>query len=194
MNTAVLSDRDLKKLVESGNIYVKQGAPINLKTQLGPSSVDLRLGDKFILFQRSRSAVIDTKNPKMQDIVEEHTVSPDDGIVIHPGEFVLGTTHEFIRVPVDMVARLEGRSSYGRLGIAVHSTAGYCDPGWEGQITLEIQNLGVVPVKLYPGERVCQVVFEKMTSPAEVPYNKKHDAKYMNQETTTASKLDLEKR
>ncbi|MBI4017425.1 MAG: dCTP deaminase [Candidatus Aenigmarchaeota archaeon] len=190
----ILSDRDLKKLISAGNVYVTDGVPpINVKTQLGPSSIDLRLGDHFIIFQNTKTSLLDTKNMNLDGMTSGIHATPEEGIVIHPGQFILGTTMEFLKIPDDMAARIEGRSSYGRLGIAVHSTAGYCDPGWEGQVTLEIQNLGVVPVRLYPGERVCQVVFQKMTSEADVPYGKKHDAKYMKQSRATASKLHMEK-
>lgn len=190
----IVSDRDLKTLIQQGSIYVKDGVPpINLKTQLGPSSLDLRLGNHFILFQQSRTPLLDTKNLRLDGLTQEIHVSNEEGIIVHPRQFILGTTLEYIKLPDNMVARLEGRSSYGRLGIAVHSTAGYIDPGFEGQVTMEIQNLGVVPVRLYPGERVCQIVFQTMTSTAETPYYKKHDAKYMGQNATTTSRLDKEK-
>ena len=191
----ILSDRELKGIIEKGAVYVKDGVtPINLSTQLGPSSIDLRLGDKFIIFQNTRMSLLDTKNMKLDGLTTDIYADKNEGIVIHPGQFILGTTMEFLKIPNDMAVRIEGRSSYGRIGIAVHSTAGFCDPGWEGQVTLEIQNLGVVPVKLYPGERVCQAVFHKMTSEAEVPYYMKKDAKYMNQAQTTLSRLEMEKR
>ncbi|MFB6265730.1 MAG: dCTP deaminase, partial [Candidatus Nanohaloarchaea archaeon] len=120
--------------------------------------------------------------------------SPEEGVIIHPGEFILGSSLETVNVPDDLVARVEGRSSYGRLGIVVHATAGFVDPGFEGQITLEMQNLGNAPVRVYPEDRICQVVFETMTSEAETPYGEKKNAKYQGQKGATGSKLDSEKR
>ncbi len=193
---AILSDSDIKKLVEQKNaVYVNQGPEMDVDLQLGPSSLDLRLGYEFGILNTRKVEMIDTKN--MQDYdryirTEEHTA--DEGVVIHPGEFILGGTLETLNIPDDIVARVEGRSSYGRLGIIVHATAGYCDPGFEGDITLEIQNLGNAPVKLYPEDRVCQVVFETMTQEAETPYGSKKDNKYMGQTGATGSKLDEEKR
>ncbi len=128
------------------------------------------------------------------DFIRREHHEADEGVVIHPGEFLLGSTLESLKVPSDLVARVEGRSSYGRLGIIVHATAGYIDPGFEGDITLEMQNLGNAPVKLYPEDRVCQVVFETMTSEAENPYGEKTDSKYMGQTGATGSRLEEEKR
>lgn len=191
----IVSDRDLRKLIERGHVYVEDNAsPINLATQLGPSSLDLRLGEHFITFQQTKAMLLDTRNLCLDGMTQDIYADPNEGIIIHPGQFMLGTTIEIVKVPEDMAARIEGRSSYGRLGIAIHSTAGYCDPGWEGRVTLEIQNLGVVPVKLYPGERICQIIFHTMTSEAETPYYKKKDAKYMKQTKTTVSRLDQEQR
>ena len=139
--------------------------------------------------------MIDAKSmEKYRNFIEEEEHSAEEGVVIHPGEFILGSTLENLRVPDDMVARVEGRSSYGRLGIIVHATAGYVDPGFEGDITLEIQNLGNAPVRLYPEDRVCQVVFETMTSEADNPYGDKKDSKYMGQQGATGSRLNREKR
>jgi dCTP deaminase len=131
---------------------------------------------------------------KYNDCIQEEQHTPEDGVIIHPGEFVLGTSLETVNVPDDMVARVEGRSSYGRLGIVVHATAGFVDPGFEGDITLEMQNLGNAPVKVYPEDRICQIVFETMTSAAAIPYGEKRDAKYMGQQGATGSKLDHEHR
>lgn len=191
----IASDRELKKLIEKGAVYVEDGLPpIDLETQLGPSSLDLRLGTHFITFKQTRADVLDTKDFNLDGFTEDLHLDEDEGILVHPDQFVLATTMETVHVPTDMAARIEGRSSYGRLGIAVHSTAGFCDPGWEGNVTLEIQNLGNVPVRLYPGERICQLVFHKMTSEARTPYSDKKDAKYMDQKETITSRLDEEKR
>lgn len=193
---AILSDVDLKRLIaERDAVYVNGGPAVDPELQVGPSSIDLRLGTSFGVLNTRKIEMVDTKNmDKYQDYIVEEEHSPEEGVIIHPGEFVLGSTLETVNVPDDMVARVEGRSSYGRLGIVVHATAGFCDPGFEGQITLEMQNLGNAPVKLYPEDRICQVVFETMTSEAETPYGSKLDAKYQGQKGATGSKLDREKR
>jgi len=109
--------------------------------------------------------------------------------IVQPNDFILGTTYEYIKVPDDLVARLEGRSSMGRLGIVIHSTAGFIDPGFEGKITLEIGNIGKVPIALYPKMRICQIVFEQLTHKAEKPYGKKKGSKYQGQQMPEESKL-----
>lgn len=192
---AILPDHELKSLVEKGSIYVKKGPDINSELQVGPASIDLRLGYSFGVLDTRNTRFIDTRNMDLyQNVTEEKTATAEDGIVIHPGEFVLGATLETVNVPANLVARIEGRSSYARLGIIPHAAAGYLDPGFEGQVTLEIQNLGNVPVTMYPEDRVCQVAFETLTSPAETPYGDKKDSKYMGQEGATGSRLEHEKR
>lgn len=193
---AVLSDGDLRELIEQRRaIYVDDGPDLDMDLQLGPSSFDLRLGYSFGSLDTRRVELVDTKNMgQYREFLNEQRHGRENGVVIHPGEFVLGSSLETIKVPNEMVARIEGRSSYGRLGIVVHATAGYIDPGFEGQITLEMQNLGNAPVKVYPEDRICQVVFEVMTSEADVPYGEKMDAKYMGQKGATISRLDKEKR
>ena len=154
------------------------------------SSMDLRLGNSFKLYEHSKFAVLDPKNP--ESFAENmRTISVPDGeaFIVQPGEFVLGVTQETIGLADDLVARVEGRSSLGRLGIIVHSTAGFVDPGFQGTITLEISNLNRLPVALYPGMRVCQIAFEQMSSPAETPYNKKPHSKYQGQVLPEESRL-----
>ncbi len=193
---AILSDTDLKELIKEQNaVYVDNGPELDPDLQIGPSSVDLRLGYSFGVLNTRLVEVVDTKDmKKYNNCIQEERHTPEEGVIIHPGEFVLGTSLETVNVPDDMVARVEGRSSYGRLGIVVHATAGFVDPGFEGDITLEMQNLGNAPVKVYPEDRICQIVFETMTSEAAVPYGEKRDAKYMNQKGATGSKLDREQR
>ncbi|MFB6214076.1 MAG: dCTP deaminase [Candidatus Nanohaloarchaea archaeon] len=192
---AILSDRDLRKLIEQKNAVQAPEDDLDFDLQLGPSSFDLRLGYEFGVLNTRKLEMIDTMDmEKYEDFIEKEEHTPGEGVVIHPGEFLLGATLETLKVPDNLVARVEGRSSYGRLGIIVHATAGYIDPGFEGDITLEMQNLGNAPVKLYPEDRICQVVFETMTSEAETPYGDKEDTKYMGQTGATGSKLDLEKR
>ncbi len=192
----VLSDRDLGELIEDeGAVVTEDGPDMDLDLQLGPSSLDLRLGYEFGVLETRKVKAIDTQRmDTYSDIKERKTADTDTGMVVHPGEFVLGTTLETLDVPSDLVARIEGRSSYARLGLIPHAAAGFVDPGFRGQITLEIQNLGNVPITIYPEDRICQVVFETMTSEAENPYGEKKDSKYMQQSGATASRLDREKR
>lgn len=193
---AILSDRDIREIVEEKNaVQVKEGPELDYDLQLGPSSFDLRLGYEFGVINTRKIEMIDARDmKKYQNYINTEKHTPEEGVVIHPGEFILGSTLEMLNVPNDLVARVEGRSSYGRLGIIVHATAGYVDPGFKGDITLEIQNLGNAPVKLYPEDRVCQVVFETMTSESETPYGSKKDSKYMGQTGATGSRLGKEKR
>lgn len=183
----ILSDRDLKQRL--GNDLVIK--PLNPE-QIGPSSIDLTLGNKFRVFKQLSKTHIDPDKDKNSDNFTE--VLTVDEFVIHPGEFVLGTTKEWVEVPDDLVGRLEGRSSWGRLGIVVHSTAGFVDPGFRGTLTLEMTNLGKMPVLLRPGMRICQIVFEKLQSPAEVPYDKRKGSKYVGQRGPEASKIGMDKR
>ncbi|MFB6180983.1 MAG: dCTP deaminase [Candidatus Nanohalobium sp.] len=192
----VLSDKDLREIIrEEDAVRVDEGSEIDFDLQLGPSSMDLRLGYEFGVLETRRVKAIDTrKMDQYTDIKNSKTVSPEEGMVVHPGEFVLGSTLEKLDVPSNLVARIEGRSSYARLGLIPHAAAGFVDPGFEGQITLEIQNLGNVPITIYPEDRICQVVFETMTSKAENPYGEKKDSKYMKQEGATGSRLNEEHR
>ncbi|MFB6159374.1 MAG: dCTP deaminase [Candidatus Nanohalobium sp.] len=193
---AILPDSELRKLVEEEEaVKVEDGPEIDEDLQIGPSSMDLRLGYEFGVLNTRKIEMVDTKDmEKYSNYMKTEKHSVEEGVVVHPGEFILGSTLETINIPKNLVARVEGRSSYGRLGIIVHATAGYCDPGFEGDITLEIQNLGNAPVKLYPEDRVCQIVFETMTGEAENPYGEKKDTKYMGQTGATGSRLDREKR
>lgn len=190
----VLSDQDIRKIIEENEaIHCDKGLDMDL--QLGPSSFDLRLGYEFGVLNTRKLEMIDAQDMgSYEDYINKETHRPEEGVVIHPGEFILGGTLEKLNVPDDLVARVEGRSSYGRLGIIVHATAGFVDPGFEGDITLEIQNLGNAPVKIYPEDRICQLVFETMTSEAEEPYGEKTDTKYMGQTGATGSKLNREQR
>lgn len=193
---AILSDKDLKKIIEEKNaVRVDKGPEIDEDLQLGPSSLDLRLGYEFGVLETRRVKAIDTRSMgDYSNIKSSKTADTEEGMVVHPGEFVLGTTLETLNVPSNLVARIEGRSSYARLGLIPHAAAGFVDPGFEGQITLEIQNLGNVPITIYPEDRICQVVFETMTSEAENPYGDKKDSKYMGQSGATGSRLEKEHR
>jgi dCTP deaminase len=177
----ILSDRDIKKAIESGRVKIESNQP-EMFMHIHASSMDLRLGNTFKLYEHSKFAILDPKNPEtFQGRMRMITIPDGESFIVQPGEFVLGVTMESITVPDDLVVRVEGRSSLGRLGIIVHSTAGFVDPGFSGTITLEISNLNRMPVALYPGMRVCQLAFEEMSSPAETPYNLKPNSKYQGQ-------------
>jgi dCTP deaminase len=145
--------------------------------------MDLRLGNHFKIYQHAKVPYLDPLNPEgFKDMTQLITIdTPGEPFIVQPGEFVLGVTHEKIKIADDLVARVEGRSSLGRLGIIVHSTAGFVDAGFEGTITLEITNINRMPVALYPGMRVCQLAFETMSSKADVPYYAKATSKYQGQ-------------
>ncbi len=186
---AILSDTDIKKYLESGKITI---SPLeDPEIQIQPSSVDLRIGREFKGFKIIRKPVIDPMDKSdLESYMESFYLEEDEPFIIHPGEFALATTYETVKLPGDLVARVEGRSSMGRLGITMHVTAGYIDPGFQGKITLEISNIGKMPVALYTGQRVCQIVFETMTSPSEKPYgHPDRDSKYMGQERPITSKI-----
>ncbi len=185
----ILSDRDIRAAITSGRVKIETDQP-EMFQHIHASSMDMRLGNVFKLYEHSKFAVLDPKRPEtLSGNMRTITIPDGDSFMVQPGEFVLGVTREKITVPDDLVVRVEGRSSLGRLGIIVHSTAGFVDPGFSGTITLEISNLNRMPVALYPGMRVCQLAFEQMTSPAEMPYNLKPGSKYQNQVLPEESRL-----
>jgi len=184
----IYSDRDIKRLLTEGRIIV-QPAP-DLETQLGSCSLDLRLSNEFSVFEYNKHPFIDVRDGNAsRDVMKPITVEDDQPFVLHPGSFVLAITLEHVELPDDIVARLEGRSSLGRLGIIVHATASIIDPGWRGRIVLELANHGQMPVALYPGMRVCSVTFEPLSTPVDVPYWKKAQAKYKGQNSAQGSKI-----
>lgn len=188
----LLSDRDLKKALTLGKIKIKP-AP-DLKVQLGSCSIDLRLGNTFRVFEHSRHAFIDPfKKDISDDVTREIKIKEKEPFIIQPGDFVLATTIEEVQVPDDLTGRLEGRSSIGRLGVVIHSTAANIECGFKGHITLELANMGKMPVALYAGMRICSISFEQLSSPAQVPYYKKSGAKYMGQKGPGESKISKEK-
>lgn len=189
IGTMILSDRDIKKAFADGRIRMTP-AP-DLGEVLNDSSIDFRLGHEFRVFRSSSKAFIDVKDPKSFEELTELVRKPDgDPFVIHPGEFVLGIAFEELALPDDVAVRIDGKSSLGRLGIVLHSTAGHVGAGWQGRITLELTNIGHLPVLLYPGMRIGQYVFEQMSSPAETPYSKK--GKYQGQSEPGQSKIQEE--
>jgi dCTP deaminase len=162
---SVLSDGTIMRLVREGRIKIEPWD----ESLVQPASVDLRLGDTFRVFHNHRASAIDLRQPP-SNLTEEVRVGPDDPFVIHPGEFCLGRTLEWVELPDDIVARIEGKSSVGRLGLIVHATAGFCDPGWKGTLTLELNNLTRVPIKLYAGLLIAQLSFMALDAPALRPY------------------------
>jgi dCTP deaminase len=188
----ILSDRELKARILAGDIVIE---PLDdPELQIQPASVDLRLGNSFMVYKLPHVACIDSRDPKSVSGYTENFVIPDgEGFILQPGEFALGSTLERIEVPSDLVARVEGRSSIGRIAIVVHATAGFIDPGFQGEITLELSNLGRCAVKLYPGMRISQVVFHTMTSPAERPYGEERGSKYQGQRGPVASRLAVDR-
>ncbi|MFA6457822.1 MAG: dCTP deaminase [Patescibacteria group bacterium] len=178
----ILSDHDIRDAINSGRIKIESPDQKHLEN-IGPSSLDLRCGYHFKVYEHTKFPLLDPANPATFENCSRmlEIKNPNEAFIIQPGDFALGVTLEKVALPDDLVARVEGRSSLGRLGIIVHSTAGFVDPGFAGTITLEITNINRMPVALYPGMRVCQLAFETLTSPAEVDYSKKATQKYQNQ-------------
>ena len=180
---SVLSDRDIREAQDAGTVVVRPYDPVDLQ----PSSVDLHLDRTFRVFRNNRYPFIDVRQPQ-PDLTELLRVENDEAFILHPGEFVLGQTLEWVELPDDLVARLEGRSSLGRLGLLIHSTAGYVDPGWKGNLTLELSNVANLPIALYAGMRIGQISFFKMSSPVERPYGSPElRSRYQGQSEPTAS-------
>jgi dCTP deaminase len=180
---SVLSDRDIRTALEIGDIAIR---PYDSK-DLQPSSVDLHLDRSFRVFRNNRYPYIDVRSPQ-PDLTELLKVEDDEPFILHPGEFVLGQTLEWVELPTDLVARLEGKSSLGRLGLLIHSTAGYVDPGWKGNLTLELSNVANLPIALYYGMKIGQISFFRMSSPVDRPYGSPElGSKYQGQSEPTAS-------
>jgi dCTP deaminase len=182
---AVLSDRDIRQSLESGRVRIDPYDPACLQ----PSSVDLHLDREFRVFRNNRYPYIDVRAPQ-PDLTELVQIEPEEPFILHPSEFVLGQTAEWVELPDDLVARLEGKSSLGRLGLLIHSTAGYVDPGWKGNLTLELSNVANLPIALYQGMKIGQISFFRMSSAVERPYGSKElGSKYQGQKTPTASEF-----
>lgn len=183
----VLSDVDIRRYIAQGKIKITPELP---PEQFGSCSVDFRLGNEFNVFEHSRHPYIDLKEHKgIEGIMKSITVSTGDPFILQPREFVLAITEERLELDDDVLGRLEGRSSLGRIGIIVHGTAGLFDPGWSGKATLELSNLSRMPVALYPGMRICSFTFEQLSSPSSMPYGKKVGSKYAGQSHPLASRL-----
>ncbi|WP_144902058.1 dCTP deaminase [Halobellus captivus] len=184
----ILSDDDILARLETGDLVVE---PIDdLDMQVQPASLDLRLGEEFLEFQRTNiSCIHPNRESEVSDYVTETHVPEGEEFILHPGDFVLGTTKERVEIPADLLATVEGRSSLGRLAVVIHATAGIVDPGYKGQITLELSNLGTAPVALTPGMRVSQLVFTELTRPSSRPYGAERGSKYQNQKGPQASRI-----
>ena len=180
----ILSDRTIRESIAAGRIVIQ---PLG-DGCIQPSSVDLHLDHRFRVFRNHTMGHIDVK-ADLEHLTEPVEVAADDPFILHPGEFVLGSTLERVAVPDDLVARLEGKSSLGRLGLLIHSTAGYGDAGWDGQLTLELSNVANLPITLYPGMKIGQISFVQMTTPADRPYvSADLGSKYRGQEGPRASR------
>jgi dCTP deaminase len=180
----VLSDRAIRRLVEDGRIGIE---PYDA-TLMQPSSLDVRVDRLFRVFRNSRYPYIDVKL-EQEELTELVEVAADEAFILHPGEFVLGSTLERVRLPDDLVARLEGKSSLGRLGLLIHSTAGFIDPGFDGHVTLELSNVANLPITIYPSMKIGQLSFMQLSEPAETPYGSGLlGSKYQGQRGPTPSR------
>ncbi|MEL7977388.1 dCTP deaminase [Isoptericola sp. F-RaC21] len=180
----LLSDRDIRAELDAGRVVLDPYEP----SMLQPSSIDVRLDRYFRLFDNHKYPFIDPsqEQPELTRLVE---VAPDEPFVLHPGEFVLGSTFEAVTLPDDVAARLEGKSSLGRLGLLTHSTAGFIDPGFSGHVTLELSNVATLPITLWPGMKIGQMCFFRLSSPAEHPYGSDaYGSRYQGQRGPTASR------
>ncbi|MDG2428587.1 MAG: dCTP deaminase [Acidimicrobiales bacterium] len=174
----ILSDRTLRAEIAAGRIVVE---PFD-DTCVQPSSIDLHLDYRFLVFRNHTMGHIDVKKD-LTELTEQVEAGEENPFILHPGEFVLGSTSERVAVPDDLVARLEGKSSLGRLGLLIHSTAGYVDAGWDGQLTLELSNVASLPITLYPGMKIGQISFVQMTTAADRPYGSRElGSKYRGQQ------------
>jgi len=177
----IIPDHEIRKLLSSGNVVVEPLEP----EQVQAACIDLRLGDEFRVFKSTSEAFIDSRNPK------EYTecIKSGEKFIIHPNEFILGITMERVRLPADVAAYVDGKSSLGRLGVTAHITSSLVEPGWDGRLVLEIANLGKMPVVLYPGMKICKLVLMRMSSASERPYNTRAETKYKGQSGVIESRI-----
>lgn len=187
----ILSDRDIRARLAVGDLKIEPIQDIEL--QLQPASVDIRLSSEFLIYKPGEIAVLDPKQPETLSMAAERiTVRDGESFTLHPGDFALGSTIETVTIPDDLVGLVDGRSSVGRLAVVVHATAGLIDPGFIGQITLEMSNIGRIPVRLYPGMRIAQIVLHQMSSAAEQPYGVARGSHYINQSGPQPSRIRLD--
>jgi dCTP deaminase len=182
----ILPDHEIRKCLEEGRLVIR---PLDEPdTQIQPAWVDLRLDNEFRTFKIIGTPFIDTRK-LTESYTEKHIIENGRPFIIHPREFILGKILEYIRLPEDIVGSVDGRSSLGRLGVVVHTTSASVNPGWEGNLVLELTNVGKMPVALYPGMRICKIMFHKLSSPAERPYNVRQGAKYNKQTEITETRV-----
>ena len=180
----VLSDRTIREHLASGRLVIDPYDP----SLVQPSSVDIRVSSQFRVFHNNRQPYIDVRRP-IEDLTDLVVMSGDEPFILHPGEFVLGSTLERVTLPDDLVARLEGKSSLGRLGLLIHSTAGFIDPGWDGHVTLELSNVANLPITIYHAMKIGQISFMQLTEPASAPYGSSAlGSKYQGQRGPTPSR------
>ncbi len=183
----VLSDRSIREEIAKGRLRIDPFDPGLVQ----PASVDVRLDRVFRVFRVTHHPYIDVRQP-MEDLTDEVVIDEERPFFIHPGEFVLGSTLETVTLPDDIVAQVEGKSSLGRLGLLIHATAGYVDPGWTGKLTLELSNSAKIPIALYYGMRIGQLSFLRMSTPVERPYGSPElGSKYQGQTGPTPSRYHL---
>lgn len=183
----LLSDRDIRAELDSGRVRLTPYDPAMVQ----PASVDVRIDRFFRVFDNHKYAMIDPAE-EQAELTREIAVDPDEKYMLHPGEFVLASTYEQVSLPDDVAARLEGKSSLGRLGLLTHSTAGFIDPGFTGHITLELSNVATLPVALWPGMKIGQLCFFRLSSPAQTPYGTgANNNRYLGQRGPTASRSYL---
>jgi dCTP deaminase len=181
----VLSDKSIREEIDNGRIVI---SPLD-SSDIQPASVDLHLDRKVLVFTNSRQPYIDVKE-SLENLTELVEIQDGNPFILHPGEFVLGSTVEHIELPEDLVARLEGKSSLGRIGLVIHSTAGFVDPGWKGHLTLELSNLARLPITLYYSMKIGQISFLQLTTPAERLYGSESlGSKYQGQTDPTPSRF-----
>ncbi|GAA4857230.1 dCTP deaminase [Kitasatospora sp. NPDC048365] len=183
----LLSDKDIRTEIDKGRVVIDPFEPAMVQ----PSSIDVRLDRFFRVFENHRYPYIDPSE-EQSDLTRLVEPEGDEAFILHPGEFVLASTYEVITLPDDVAARLEGKSSLGRLGLLTHSTAGFIDPGFSGHVTLELSNVATLPIKLYPGMKIGQLCLFRLSSPAEHPYgSERYGSRYQGQRGPTASRSHL---
>ena len=185
----IIPDHEIRKLLQEGRVKIE---PLeDPERQIQSAGVDLRLGNEFRVFKIISTPYIDTKKEN-KDYTQKVVLEDDRPFIIHPGEFVLASVKEYIKIPPDIMGSVDGKSSLGRLGVAIHTTSASINPGWEGRFVLEITNSGRMPVALYPNMRIAKLVLHKMSSACERPYNKRDDAKYNKEDSISESKIHEE--
>lgn len=186
----LLSDHDILERLEDGSIEID---PINdLDQQLQPATFDVRLSNEFLVFNADAIDHIDPRTTDPSEYIEHVEVPEGEAFMLAPGDFVLGSTVERVSLPDDVLSILGGRSSWGRLAVVIHATAGIIDPGWNGEITLELSNLGPLPVMLWPGDRIGQLMFKTLQNPADRPYGVERGSHYNGQSGPVGSRINAE--